>query len=111
MDGTTVNNGYHAGNPTDSVFDFTKGVFDDYWGNLAMYGGWCPAWPEGGHGPYGAYVDGLSDEVWGMGLPCNRHVNFRLIWQWTESRGGVIPSPLSTVISPMDCSTYNACPD
>ncbi len=76
-----------TGNPTDSASALTKGKLDDYWGNLAMFGGWCPFWPEGGHGPYGSYVDGLSDEVWGMGLPCNRHVNYRLTWQWTQSAG------------------------
>jgi PKD repeat protein len=72
-------------NPDNFIEHYTKGPgYDDYWGNFALYGGWCPYYPEGGHGPYGAYVaDAPSDRVWGMGLPCNRHVSFRLTWQYT----------------------------
>jgi len=29
--------------------------------------------------------DAPSDEVWGMGLPCNLHVNYRYYWQWTSA--------------------------
>ena len=88
MEGQKVWQAWPTGNPTGSASALTKGSLDQYWGNLAMFGGnWCPFWPEGGHGPYGAYVDGRSDEVWGMGLPCNRHVSYRLVWQWTRSPG------------------------
>lgn len=39
---------------------------------------------QGESGPYAAWVDGLpSDRVTGLGLPVNRQVNFRLIWQKT----------------------------
>jgi len=88
LEGQKIWLAWPTGNPTDSVQDFTKGPLDDYWGNLALFGGWCPFWPEGEHGPYGAYVDGPGDQVWGMGLPCNRHVCYRLIWQWTRSAAG-----------------------
>ena len=82
-----------APDPPDNAVDiYTKGPgIDDYWGNFALYGGWCPFWPEGPHGPYGAWVDGPGDQVWGMGLPCNRHVNYRYIWQWTQA--GSPPPP------------------
>lgn len=68
--------------PDGAASDFTKGPgIDDYWGNLAMAGGnWCPPTPPG---PYAAHVDGVSDRVAGMGLPCNRHVNYRLIYKRT----------------------------
>ena len=74
-----------TGNPANFIEHYTKGPgYDDYWGNFALYGGWCPYYPVGGHGSYGAYVaDAPSDQVWGMGLPCNRHVSFRLTWQYT----------------------------
>ncbi len=73
--------------PANQIEHFTKGPgFDDYWGNFGMAGGWCPYWPTGPHGPYGAWVgDAPSDEVWGMGLPCNLHVNYRYYWQWTSA--------------------------
>jgi len=74
----------------------TKGPgFDDYWGNTAIWGG-CP--DDGCDGAYNAFISetssprgyvGLSDKVAGMwmhnpeGTPCNAHVNFRLIYQWT----------------------------
>ncbi|GMU24032.1 MAG: hypothetical protein AMXMBFR13_41090 [Phycisphaerae bacterium] len=77
-----------TGNPTSSVYQFTKGAVDGYWANYGMAGNWCPFWPEGPRGPYGAWVDGPSDEVWGMGMPCNRHVNYRLTWRWTQKSGG-----------------------
>jgi PKD repeat protein len=74
-----------TGSPANFVTHYTKGSgYDDYWGNFALYGGWCPYYPTGGHGSYGAYVaDAPSDQVWGMGLPCNRHVSYRLTWQYT----------------------------
>ena len=64
----------------------TKGPIDGYWGDFPMSGGnWCPFYPEGPRGPYGAYLgDAPSDRVWGMGMPCNRHVSYRLTWQWTR---------------------------
>lgn len=90
-------------NETDFVYQYTKGAFDQYWGNFAMYVGTCagtamcgPSSP--GPWPYNAYVDtagsprgyiGPSDKVLGMGMtnpqgtPCGAHVNFRLTWQWT----------------------------
>ena len=73
-----------TGNPTTTVALFTKGHIDGHWGDFAMGGGnWCPYYPQGPRGPYGASVaDAPSDEVWGMGLPCNRHVSFRLTWRW-----------------------------
>ncbi len=80
-------------NPPDgTASQETKSAIDGYWGNYAMSGGWCPFWPEGPHGGYGAWVDGLSDQVWGMGLPCNRHVNYRYVWQWTKA-----PQSLPTI--------------
>lgn len=85
LEGQKVFQAWPTDAPTNTAWAETKGPIDDYWGNLALFGGWCPFWPEGGHGPYGAYVDGVSDAVWGMGLPCNRHVSFRLVWQWTLS--------------------------
>jgi hypothetical protein len=79
-------------NPMDAtVSQQTKGAIDGYWGNYPMAGGWCPFWPSGPHGGYGAWVDGPSDQVWGMGLPCNRHVNYRYVWQWTQA--GPPPQP------------------
>jgi hypothetical protein len=84
--------GYPTSSPTTFVTIYTKGALDGYWGNWAMGGGnWCPAWPDGGHGPYGAGAgnhgdaNNYTDEVWGMGMPCNLHVNYRYIWQWTQS--------------------------
>jgi hypothetical protein len=74
-----------TGSPTNSVPVFTKGPLDNYWADFPLSGGnWCPYYPEGPRGPYGAYMaDAPSDKVWGFGLPCNRHVSFRLTWQWT----------------------------
>ncbi len=93
VEGQKIWQAWPTGNPDNAVSDQTKGAFDQYWGNMAMFGGsWCPPWPEGGHGPYGAYVDGPGDEVWGMGMPCNRHVSFRLTWQWTQRTGGGSPA-------------------
>jgi hypothetical protein len=78
---------------------YTKGSgFDDYWGNVAMWGGNCP--PNNCGWPYSAFVSetsspaglvGPSDKVIGMGMhnplgtPCNAHVNFLLIFKWTIS--------------------------
>jgi hypothetical protein len=75
-----------TGNPTNVAPLFTKGAIDGFWGDFAMSGGnWCPFFPEGPRGPYGAYIaDAPSDQVWGMGMPCNRHVSYRLTWQWTQ---------------------------
>ena len=79
-----------TGNPTTAVEVFTKGPFDNFWGDFPMSGGnWCPSFPEGPRGPYGTYIgDARSDAVWGMAMPCNRHVSFRLVWQWTQKTGG-----------------------
>ena len=87
IQGQRVVASWPTGNPTTVVEHATKGPgFDDYWANFALYGGWCPYWPEGGHGSYGAYVAGApSDQVWGMALPCSRHVSYRLTWQFTVS--------------------------
>lgn len=71
--------------PDGTAWQLTKGAFDGYWANFGMSGGWCPFWPEGPHGGYGAWVDGPSDQVWGMGLPCNRHVNYLYVWKWTQA--------------------------
>ncbi len=50
--------------------------------NIAMWASYSP--DQGESGPYSAWVDGLpSDRVTGLGLPLNRHVNFRLTWQKT----------------------------
>lgn len=86
---------------------YTKGPgYDDYWGNMAMWGGSCP--PDNCGWPYSAFVSeasspvglvGLSDKVIGMGMhnpfgtPCNAHVNFRLVFKWT------IPPPRLPTIS------------
>lgn len=80
-------------NPPDgTAWQLTKGSVDGYWANFGMAGGWCPFWPEGPHGGYGAWVDGPSDQVWGMGLPCNLHVNYLYVWKWTQA-----PQPLPTI--------------
>jgi PKD repeat protein len=73
--------------PTAAAEINTKGAdpLDNYWGNFPLSGGWCPFYldGQGPHGVYGASVAGApSDKVWGMGLPCNHHVNFRFTWQW-----------------------------
>jgi len=85
IQGQRVFTAWPTSGPTNQVQHFTKGGgLDDYWGVFPMSGGWCPFYPQGGRGPFGAYVgDAPSDEVWGMGMPCNRHVSFRLTWQWT----------------------------
>jgi hypothetical protein len=72
-----------TGAPSNFVTIYTKGPgIDDYWGNYPMSGGnWCPATPPG---PYGGYVDGLSDSAWGCGLPCNEHWSFRFIWRYVQ---------------------------
>lgn len=72
--------------PDGNAFGYTKGPIDNYWGNMALYGSWCPHWPTGGHGAYSAHLDGTSDQVSGMGLPCNQHVSYRLIWQWKQAQ-------------------------
>jgi hypothetical protein len=72
-------------NPPDGTASMlTKGPVDGYWANYPLAGGWCPFWPTGPHGGYGAWVDGPSDQVWGMGMPCNRHVNYRYTWKWSK---------------------------
>jgi PKD repeat protein len=85
IDGQAVIAAWPTGSPGTFVEHHTKGPgIDDYWGNFALYGGWCPYYPTGGNGPYGAYVAGASsDQVWGMGLPCSRHVSYRLTWQFS----------------------------
>lgn len=57
------------------------------WGDFPMSGGnWCPSWPQGGNGPYSAWVAGApSDRVIGMGLPCNYHESYWLTWQYTQA--------------------------
>jgi len=40
-------------------------------------------------GPYGVYVDGSSEQVWGMGLPLKQHV----VYQITFRKGGTPPPP------------------
>jgi PKD repeat protein len=74
-----------ASSPTNEVAFATKGAVDGYWGNFPMAGGWCPYYPEGSRGPYQARIaDSASDAVRGMGMPCNRHVSYRLIWKWSQ---------------------------
>lgn len=54
-----------------------------------MAGGWCPFYPDGPRGPYAARMgEGASDEVRGMGMPCNRHVSYRFVWKWTRKESG-----------------------
>jgi hypothetical protein len=73
------------GNPTNAVTLRTKSAADGFWGDFPMAGGWCPYFPQGPRGPYGARIaDSASDAVWGMGLPCNRHVSFRFAWKWSR---------------------------
>lgn len=48
--------------------------------------------PPEGPGPYGVKCQGLTDTVWGMGLPGKRHVNFILTYQWT-TEGPKPPDP------------------
>lgn len=72
--------------------------------DIALWGsGWCmdPPWSPG---PYRASVDGPSDEVRGLGLPCNLHVNYLLTFRRTvfdpepdrppRARVRVLPSTL-----------------
>ena len=40
-------------------------------------------------GPYGVYVDGSSEQVWGMGLPLKQHV----VYQITFRKGSTPPPP------------------
>ncbi len=78
--------------PTQQASIRTKAAIDDFWGDFPMAGGWCPFFPDGPRGPYGARVapvtDVASDEVWGMGMPCNRHVSYRLTWKWSQKDSG-----------------------
>ena len=78
-------------NPTQQASIRTKAAIDDFWGDFPMAGGWCPFFPDGPRGPYGARVapvTAASDEVWGMGMPCNRHVSYRLTWKWSQKDSG-----------------------
>lgn len=61
IDGQKVVAAWPTGSPDTAATHYTKGPgIDDYWGNFALYGGWCPYFPTGGHGPYGAYVADAS---------------------------------------------------
>ena len=69
-DGSPVENqkviaSWPTGNPITAVDVLTKGPLDDFWGDFPMSGGnWCPFFPEGPRGPYGAYMaDATSDAV------------------------------------------------
>lgn len=86
LEGQAVTVSWPGAAPSQQVGIQTKGAVDGYWGDFAMSGGnWCPYYPDGPRGPYGAEIaDGPSDRVWGMGMPCNRHVSFRFTWQWTQ---------------------------
>ena len=67
----------------------TKGTVDQFWGDFPMAGGWCPFYPDGPRGPYAVRMgEGASDEVRGMGMPCNRHVSYRFVWKWTRKESG-----------------------
>ncbi len=44
---------------------------------------------KGQHGPYGVYVTGGSEAVWGMGLPLRRHVRYDV----TFKKAGSEPPP------------------
>lgn len=55
------------------------------WADFPMYASYAP--DRGASGPYRAFAgtdETRSDTVWGMGLPLKHHVNFRLVWQWTQ---------------------------
>ena len=67
----------------------TKGTVDQFWGDFPMAGGGCPFYPDGPRGPYAVRMgEGASDEVRGMGMPCNRHVSYRFVWKWTRKESG-----------------------
>lgn len=88
LEGALTWTAWPSSNPVNFAWQATKGPgLDNYWGNYAMAGGnWCPYYPQGPIGPYVAFVDEIffpSDSVWGMGLPCNRHVAYRLTWRLT----------------------------
>lgn len=60
---------------------------------------WANYWPDQGPGPYNGYVGGLpGDQVRGMGLPGNNHVNFILYFQKTVKGedGNVTATPTPT---------------
>ena len=83
--------------PTEHVAIQTKAAIDGFWGDFPMAGGsWCPFFPDGPRGPYGARMAGApSDQVWGMGMPCNRHVSFRFTWRWTQKAPTAAKSKLT----------------
>lgn len=64
--------------------------FHDYGGYLAQTdfpmtadSNFDPA--KGEVGPYSAYMFGPSDKVSGLGLPLKQHVQYRLIFQWSDT--------------------------
>ncbi len=77
--------------PDDSASTPTK---NDGTADIAM---WANYWPQDGPGPYNGYVGGLpSDEVRGMGLPGNNHVNFILYFQKTLKNTNTSPTQTPT---------------
>lgn len=64
------------------------------WSDHAMWD--CYAVYQGETGAYSAYMGddpARSDTVRGMGLPYCLHVNFRLVWQWTDPTAPPPASP------------------
>ncbi len=101
--------------PGGAASDYTKGPgLDNYWGNLPMSGGnWCPAAPP--PGPYSGYVDGVSDRVNGMGMPCNLHVNYRLEFKLTVASspdpGTITGTVRSTLGGPVSGAVVRTSPE
>lgn len=99
---------------TTQVTIYTKPAPD--WGDFAMSGGnWCPSWPEGGNGPYNAWVAGSpSDRVYGMGLPCNHHESYYLTWQWSQysspTEGAIAGMVSNSAGQPINGATVTAQP-
>jgi len=51
---------------------------------------------RGEKGPYSVQMQGNSDVVKGMGLPVARHVQYWLLYQWTENSNPLPPAPTPT---------------
>ena len=69
------------------VYALTKDAVDEYKGNFPMYAsGWCGSPIDDAAGPYSFFMsqDGLpSTRVDGMGLHCNFHMTWWLVFQKT----------------------------
>jgi hypothetical protein len=90
---------WHTGWPGGNLVT-TRTKPEPEWSGFPMYGGYYRPF-EGEAGPFYSYAgdaEGRSDVVRGMGLPYNHHVNFRLVWQWSEADRPA-PSPTPFVLT------------